>query len=86
MVSAVVELFQIGIVEPDLVLESQPAIPAVVVLLVDIFGDSLVPGHIYAMDAIHEVISGDGVSIVICEGDRDGWREVSIVMSFLSER
>ena len=70
--SDVVELLQIGVVEPDPVLESQPAIPAAIVLLVGTSGDALVPGHLRAMDATHEIISGGGATIVICEGDRDG--------------
>ena len=84
--SDVVELFQIGIVEPDAVLESQPAIPAAIVLLVGTSGDALCPGHLCAMDAIQEIISGGGATILICEGDRDGWREVSIETICLSER
>ena len=81
-----VEFFQIGVIELDAVLESQPAIPTVIVLLVGTFGDALFPGHRCAIDAIHEIISGGGDTILICEGDRDGWREVSIEMSCLSER
>ena len=84
--SCVVELLQIGVVEFDAVLESQPAIPAATVLLVGTFGDTLVPGHLCAIDAIQEIIAGGGGTILICDGDRDGWREVSIEISCSSER
>ena len=80
------ELFQVGIVEFDPVQETQPAIPAAIVLLVGAFGDTLFPGHLCAIDAIQEVISGGGGTNWICEGDRDEWREVSIEMSCSSER
>ena len=84
--SGVVELFQIGVAEFDAVVEPQPAIPAAIVLLVCAFGNALVPGHLCAIDAIQEVISGGGGTNLICEGDRDGWSEVSIEMSCSSER
>ena len=82
----VLKSFQIGVIEPYPVLESQPAIPTAIVLLVGIFGDALFPGHRCAIDAIHKVISGGGGTILIWEGDRDGWSEVSIETSCSSER
>lgn len=84
--SGIDELLQVGIIEFDPVQEAQPAIPAAIVLLVCAFGNALVPGHLCAIDAIQEVISGGGGTNLICEGDRDGWSEVSIEMSCSSER
>ena len=70
--SSFFEFLQIGVTEPDAVLESQPTIPAVIVLLMSAFGDSLVPGHLCAIDATQEIISGGGVTVLIWDGERDG--------------
>ena len=67
-------------------LESQPAIPAVIMLLVGTFGDALFPCHWSAIDAIHGIISDGGDTILIYEGGMDGWSEVGIEMSCSYER
>ena len=54
--SSLFEVFHMGVkVESDSVEESQPDIPAEIILLVSCFGDSLCPGHFCSSDIIQEM-------------------------------
>ena len=54
--SSLLEVFYMGVnVESDSVEESQLDIPAVIMLFMSCFGDSLCPGHFCSSDTIQEM-------------------------------
>ena len=80
--SSFIVLFQIGVSSvANPVEEDHPEIPAAIVLFVCLFGNTLVPDHLCAIGATHEIYFCERFTSLSLEDGIEGCREVNIDVS-----